>query len=106
MDDTLLGSVCSVIDAREKTADQVEKRLEETLNRDRAVAQCNLATPFNIEGAVSIEQEGGARVWTGLRSPLLPTKDGEHAILLRLADLERLRFDAGTEFACWNEPLE
>lgn len=51
-------------------------------------------TPFNLEGAVSVPEAGGRRIWVGLRAPV----SGSKAFLLRLVPLEgtskqRIRFD-------------
>jgi hypothetical protein len=55
---------------------------EEPQTDESAQAPC--ATTFNVEGAMTIREDGVERVWLGLRAPLV---DGR-AMLLRIASLE------------------
>ena len=73
----LAGRLCDAIAAGQAVAEQSRE---------------GCAQGVNVEGVAAVPSTGGAppRIWFGLRGPLL----GERAVLLRLASMETLRFDA------------
>jgi hypothetical protein len=74
----LRDSACAAIAEAETQAGEDEQT--------DAAAKERCATTFNVEGAVTLRDHGGAeRVWLGLRAPLV---DGR-AILLRIATLDQ-----------------
>ena len=75
---------CAAIEAAETAADDAHELKSE---RD-----CQDARAFNVEGAAAVPATGGkARIWLGLRTPLV----GSHAVLLRRADPDaKPAFDA------------
>jgi hypothetical protein len=79
-----LAVVGHVIDDAEARADQAEG--DETA--------CNKVNAFNAEGAVAIPERASApEVWIGLRAPLVRIDSENYAVLLRMASLDKYRFD-------------
>jgi hypothetical protein len=94
-DGALMQAVCTAIDTAEEEAEEVADRRKESKDKDRAQAECEEAGPFNLEGAVAVQQGGERRVWIGLRSPLVEFENGApKAVLLRMADVNQFEFNA------------
>jgi hypothetical protein len=92
---SMAQAVCDAIDAAEETADAVNERRKKTKARARAEKECEKASPFNLEGAVAVEQREGTQVWVGLRSPQVEFGGGApKAVLLRLAALDTFGFNS------------
>lgn len=79
IDKKLLKKVKKAIDDSERAADSAKG----------STSECKNANSFNIEAAAFIQD----RVWIGLRSPLVSWNRKRYAILLRLKNLEELKFD-------------
>jgi hypothetical protein len=93
--DAMIQAVCAAIDTAEEKAEDVVTRRKETKGKDRAQAECEQASPFNLEGAVAVNQGEESRVWIGLRSPQAEFGSGPpKAVLLRMAALDRFEFNA------------
>ena len=55
---------------------------------------CKKVNAFNAEGAVAISESGSSpAIGIGLRSPFVRTDSENYAVLLRLASLDKYRFD-------------
>jgi hypothetical protein len=90
-----MQAVCTAIDSAEQEAEEVAARRKETKDKDRAQVECEQASPFNLEGAVAVQQGGRNRVWAGLRSPLVEFGNGANkAVLLGMADSGQFEFNA------------
>ena len=93
-DQPLLAAICVHVDAVEQAADAV---WNSDASRTAKVAACNVAQPFNAEGALAVSDSSGEAIWIGLRSPLLPAASvggsNDLAILLRMAGLDEYTFD-------------
>ena len=82
----VLKAVGEAIDQAEAKADRAAKTKDESA--------CEAASAFNIEGAVAIPgATGDAKVWIGLRSPLVSYAGKTWAALLRLERPDVLGFD-------------
>lgn len=82
----VLQAVGAAIDRAEALADRAAKQKD--------ASACEAAAAFNIEGAVAIPGSAGeARVWVGLRSPLVTLAGKTWAALLRLERPDVLGFD-------------
>lgn len=82
----VLRAVGAAIDHAEARADSAAKKQD--------TSACEAAAAFNIEGAVAIPGPAGeARVWVGLRSPLVTLDGKTWAVLLRLERPDVLVFD-------------
>jgi hypothetical protein len=91
----VMQAVCTAIDSAEQEAEEVAARRKETKDKDRAQVECEQASPFNLEGAVAVQQGGRNRVWAGLRSPLVEFGNGANkAVLLGMADSGQFEFNA------------
>jgi hypothetical protein len=78
----LTGAVCRAIEHSEASADQAQGN-EQTCSDD---------PPLNVEGAVAVPGvDGEARVWIGLRAPLV---DGKAVLLRQVKDRRSFAFDA------------
>lgn len=92
---SMAQAVCAAIDTAEKTADEINERRKENKDRARAQSECEQANPFNLEGAVAVEQRNGSEVWIGLRGPQVEFGGGTpKAVLLRMAALDQFEFNA------------
>ncbi len=81
-------SVCSAIRRTEIRA----KRASELLEGSQREAACSVDPALNLEGAVAIgDDDGEARVWIGLRAPLV---DGKAIILRQVIGRDSFSFDA------------
>lgn len=80
--------VCEAISSSEVAA----KSVNELSDEDARENECNAIPTFNLEGAMAVPRgDGAARVWVGLRSPLV----GGKAVLLRqVKGLDQFKFDA------------
>jgi hypothetical protein len=82
----VLKAVGDAIDQAEAQANRAAQ------SQDKSA--CEAASPFNIEGSVAIPAAtGGAKVWIGLRSPLVSYAGRRWAALLRLERPDALGFD-------------
>ena len=80
-DNPVQNAVCKTIDIEEAMSEK----------------ECNLATPFNIEGVVNVSTTKQPDIWAGLRAPLLkehPMKPKlkNLAILLHMANSNQFKF--------------
>lgn len=97
--DALMRAACEVIDQAERMAEQVEEALtRRQISEEQANNQCNTIVLFNAEGVVSIPAEDGARIWIGLRAPLVSAHPKQPelknlALLLRMKDPSDYTFD-------------
>ena len=74
-----------------RAIDEAEARANQAEGDETA---CNRVNAFNAEGAVAIPGRASApEVWVGLRAPLVRIDSENYAVLLRLASLDKYRFD-------------
>ncbi|MEM7024556.1 MAG: DUF3616 domain-containing protein [Pseudomonadota bacterium] len=84
--DGTMRQVCDVLERAEEAADEVED-----LPEDEQASACSAAAPFNLEGAVAVPDDDGARVWVGLRAPLV---DGKAVLLRQKRKRKEFEFNA------------
>ena len=97
-DQETVQAICQAVERAETQADAIDRAFDESDGGDeaqaRAVADCNKAAPFNVEGAFADTRGDDSRIWVGLRSPLVTAADGRKlAVLLRLRDSKSFVFD-------------
>ena len=98
--DVALKAACEAIGGAEKEAQKIEDELKTgSLTPEQAKERCNEIVPFNAEGAVMIPTAGKAKLWLGLRAPLLAEHPSQPerkklAMLLQMKDFDNYAFDA------------
>jgi hypothetical protein len=74
-----------------RAIDDAEARANQAEGDETA---CKKVNAFNAEGAVAISESASApEIWIGLRSPLVSIDSENYAVLLRMASLDKYRFD-------------
>ncbi len=82
-----MQKVCAEVNRTELLAEKAKKAETRKLQEKK----CNADPAFNLEGAVAVpDADGGARLWIGLRAPLV---DGKAVLLRQVKDLDEFKFD-------------
>ncbi len=85
--DPVVQKVCAAIERTENHAENVL-----TLSGEKRKSACDANPALNIEGVIVVTgAEGHARVWVGLRAPLV---EGKAVLLRQVQDMTEFKFDA------------